>query len=331
MTNFPDLSIPTSPTSPTSPNGPSQESFFTPPRKVEVFARLTQKSGEAGHNARNRDLVERCREVWGITSRREKERELEGVIKRWSDTIGTREEIEWGKTVAEGVRDLLASMGSGEPLPPVLQALLGNLLALLKTSVGSIFPLESICSPPSPSMLHILKTTGPALLAEAGAKKTIAELGDEIKGGAVGEYVMIAGDTMGGMDGMNGGAMRNVGDSGKDRVVEGFETAGRWIEEEIGSIRKIWGNGLGSYVVYYNLPERIPCLWKVVESCGKLMVLDTRRALNPAAIILSRQLPLYLAELQVLDKPRHGAAADVFGLYEMTGRLLSLWEELCPG
>jgi hypothetical protein len=53
--------------------------------------------------------------------------------------------------------------------------------------------------------------------------------------------------------------------------------------------------------------------------------------LNPPSIILSKQLPLFLAELQAFDQPQPGRKADViFGLYEKTARLLSLWEDVCP-
>jgi hypothetical protein len=54
------------------------------------------------------------------------------------------------------------------------------------------------------------------------------------------------------------------------------------------------------------------------------------RPLNPAAIILSKQLPLFLAELHSLDQPR-GGASDIFGLYSRVGALLQIWDELCPG
>jgi len=40
-------------------------------------------------------------------------------------------------------------------------------------------------------------------------------------------------------------------------------------------------------------------------------------------------LPLFCAELQTLDRPRE-AASDIFPLYETTGRLLEMWDDLCP-
>jgi hypothetical protein len=53
--------------------------------------------------------------------------------------------------------------------------------------------------------------------------------------------------------------------------------------------------------------------------------------LDPPAIILSRQLPLFLAELQAFDQPQQGRKAEViFGLYEKTARLFSLWDDVLP-
>jgi len=54
------------------------------------------------------------------------------------------------------------------------------------------------------------------------------------------------------------------------------------------------------------------------------------RPVNPAAVVLSKQLPLFLAELYALDKPTGSDSGEIFTLYESTGRLLDMWEELCP-
>jgi hypothetical protein len=54
------------------------------------------------------------------------------------------------------------------------------------------------------------------------------------------------------------------------------------------------------------------------------------RPVNPAAVVLSKQLPLFLAELYALDKPTGSDSGEIFTLYETTGRLLDIWEELCP-
>lgn len=54
------------------------------------------------------------------------------------------------------------------------------------------------------------------------------------------------------------------------------------------------------------------------------------RPVNPAAVVLSKQLPLFLAELYAVDKPTGSDSGEIFTLYETTGRLLDMWEELCP-
>lgn len=52
-----------------------------------------------------------------------------------------------------------------------------------------------------------------------------------------------------------------------------------------------------------------------------------RSILDPACIIIKCQLPLFLAEIHSLEKPR-GSASDIFTLYEITGKLLDLWDDL---
>jgi hypothetical protein len=63
-------------------------------------------------------------------------------------------------------------------------------------------------------------------------------------------------------------------------------------------------------------------LWLKPDICSQF---------DPAAVILSKQLPLYLAELQVLERPKtSGHANDIFSLYERTAKLVGLFEDLCP-
>lgn len=72
---------------------------------------------------------------------------------------------------------------------------------------------------------------------------------DELKAGAVGEYVAAVGSLMGGFGGEEDTGergMRRVGPRGKDKAVEGFEAVAKWIEKEVGNVRKVWGGGLGS-------------------------------------------------------------------------------------
>lgn len=47
--------------------------------------------------------------------------------------------------------------------------------------------------------------------------------------------------------------------------------------------------------------------------------------------MLSKQLPLFFAELQMLDGGVGVGSDRVFGLYEITGRLGAMWDDLCPG
>ncbi|WWD20945.1 hypothetical protein CI109_105423 [Kwoniella shandongensis] len=296
MKDFPDLAMPTSPNeynqsplSPTSAYGPDTtgSSFFTPPRTVEIFGRLTQRAGEAGHNPRTRDLVEKCREIWGISSRREKEKEMEGLLQRWGDSIGTKDEVPLARLIAEGVKLMSFGLRDGDPLPPVLTELLGNLLSLATTSLPTIFPTTSGLPPsPPPSLLLIFNAASELFSAQPEAAKALENASDELKGGAVGEYVEAVEHLTGGIGQADDG-LRHIGESGKDSMVEGFEKVALWMENEIAGVKRVWGKGLGS------------------------------------------QLPLFLAELQVLDKPR-GAASDVFTLYEATGKLLDYWDDLCP-
>lgn len=227
---------------PPSPTTPGAQAFFIPPRKVEVFRRLTERAAEAaGHGSRSRDLIERCRDVWGVASRRDKEKAMEGMIKRWGDSIGTLEERSWGKSVAEGVEDLVAS-GMGDHLPPVLQPLLSNLLGLIVTSIPTIFPTSDLPPPPPPaSLMPIIAAAPDLLLNQPEARKSIENVLDELKALAVGEYVSIVGVMMGGV-GMNGDTMRPTA-TGKDGMVEGFEKVASWMDREVANVRKVWGDG----------------------------------------------------------------------------------------
>lgn len=203
--------------------------FFTPPRSSEVFGRLTVRASEAGHGSKTRDLVEKCREIWGIESRREKEKEVEGVVQRWLDSIGTKEESEWGRHLAEGIRDLVSSTASTD-LPKPLEAVLDKTLAMLTVSANTIFPTTELPPPrPAPSLLPIMGAGERVFFAQPHAVKAIEDLGDEIRALAVGEYV-VAADAMGGLS-------RESSD--------GLEKVARWIEREVTNVRASWGSGLG--------------------------------------------------------------------------------------
>ncbi|OCF44431.1 cytoplasmic protein [Kwoniella heveanensis CBS 569] len=310
LKDFPELAAPGSPTeysytpsAPLSPNSlrgdsSSSSSFFIPPRSVEVFGRLATKAGEAGHSTKTRDLVERCRDIWGIASRREKEKEMEGVIQRWGESIGTRDEVSLARSVAEGVKLMSYGLREGDPLPPVMADLLSTLLSLATTSLQSIFPTTSAPIPAPPPSLLIIFNAAPSLFsAQPHTARILENSSDELKGAAIGEYVQAVEHLTGGI-GQPDDTVRTIGANGKDSLVEGFEKVALWMENEVRDIKRAWHKGLGN-------------------------------SLNPASIVLSRQLPLFLAELQVIDKPR-GAASDIFTLYETTGKLLDLWDDLCP-
>jgi len=222
LTLFPELS---------SIDQPSQTGlFFTPPRQSEVFARLAARASEAGHSSKTRDLVEKCREIWGVESRREKEKELEQLVLRWNDTLGTRGEAEWGRHVAEAVRDLASS--SNDP-SPVLDDLLDRLLQMLSTSASAIFPTTDLPpTRPAPSLLPILSAGSQAFLEQPRCKKAIDDLSDELKALSVGEYVTAA-EHLGGMAG-----------SAEGDSPERFENVGAWIEREIKNVQTSWGKGL---------------------------------------------------------------------------------------
>ena len=296
LRDFPELAMPSSPIDFSFSS--SAELYFTPPSKGQVFARLNSRANEAGNTPQAKDLIERCREIWGIESRRGKERELEALVPRWGNSIGTREEVELGHLIVEAVSDIAPHIGPKEDLPPIITKLHGDLMALLADSVSSIFPTSSVPPPPpNPSVLPILRAA-PELLDRPPASKALQDLSDEVKGQAVSEYVMAMSHYgLSGMGEPNGNG--HVSESGKDAQVAAFEEIAEWMDKEVSTVRKVWRDGLGA-------------------------------ALNPAGIILSKQLPLFLAELPGLDRPRV-AASDVFPLYESTGRLLSHWDDLCPG
>ncbi|KAL7418776.1 hypothetical protein Q5752_006459 [Cryptotrichosporon argae] len=299
LSAFPDVATTGSADTDATPRSASEGAapFFTPPRRSEVLSRLAGRASESmGHNARVRDLIERCRGVWLVESRREREAELASMMHAWSASLGSRDEIEWARRLAETVRELAADAGS-EPLPPTLEDLVARCLGLLRESAVTIFPTGANPTAPSPSAILILRGAPKAVLSSQQSKRAISDMADELHGAAVGEYVAAVSEYMGGLGENEIGVHK--GANGKDAVVEGFEKVAGWIEKEVAAVQKVWGKGLGP-------------------------------AFNPAAIILSKQLPLFLAELQVLDRVT-GAASDVFHLYEVTARLVGMWEEMCPG
>lgn len=291
---FPDLTRPSSPGAAAAET--SADAFFMPPRKAAVFAHLVRRAAEAGNTIRAAELLEHCQNVWNVESRAEKEREVEELVRRWECSIGTREERELGNRLANASDDLVACLSPAEPTPRVLEHIRDVLHSELAKCVHSIFPTTDALPPaPPPSILPILQSAPDVFLRSQPAAKVLGELADELRGAAVGEYVMAA--TEMGIHSHEIGA--HTGESGKDAVMEGFEKLASWIIQEVTNVRQVWHNGLG-------------------------------KSLDPAAIIIHKQLPLFLAEIQVLETAT-SASSDVFVLYEVTARLLALWDKLCPG
>jgi len=224
LQSFPELEHSPDPLSLSNP-------FFTPPRQNEVFARLAARASEAGLGAKTRDLVEKCRSIWGIESRREKEKEAEQLIERWSEAVGTQDEVEWGRQLADCVRILTSTSND---FPKSLDQLLSRLIEMLGKAAGKLFPTSSLPPDrPPPSLLPILNAGGEVFFQQPRFQKSVEDLSDEIKGLAVQEYV-VAAEQLGGMGGSTGG------DS-----PERFENVGGWIEREIRNVQASWGSSLG--------------------------------------------------------------------------------------
>jgi hypothetical protein len=123
------------------------------------------------------------------------------------------------------------------------------------------------------------------------------------------------------LEGSNDSALMSGGEPQKS--LEGYERLADFIEDGAKRVGKVWPQ------------DRLNGLVTGSQYSGHQLILPLscyNRRLYPPTVILSKQLPLFLAELQVLDQPSSGTKADViFGLYERTARLIHLWEELCPG
>jgi hypothetical protein len=291
LTSFPALTQPGSPGTgfAQAAETPTQL-FFTPPRKAAVFAHLVRRAADSGNTIRAAELLGHCQSVWDVQGRAERERVVDTLIRRWEG-----EPAAYTRQLVEAIADLADSVAGDAP-SPVLENLRALLLAQLQPALHSIFPSTALPPPPPPAhLIPLLKSAPAVMLRHPVPARQLAEYADELRGAAVGEYVM-AGAEMGIHNHVVG---TQTGESGKDAVVEGFEKLASWIEGEITNVAKVWGSGLG-------------------------------RDLDPAAIILHKQLPLFLAEIQVLETAS-SAASDVFHLYEVTARLLALWDRLLPG
>jgi hypothetical protein len=289
MSGFPELAIPTSPAA----FGQQQESFFTPPRSAAVFARLARRA-EASSSRRAIELVDRCSKVWGVEKRDAKERAVENLLRQWDAAVRTADEVPIARRLADAAGDLASVLDPDEDTPPPLEELQTCLMEHLSKAVHDIFPVTADMPPLPPSLVPLFQAAPTVLLQPPRIVEMFDGLADELRGQAVAEYVTASMELMGDAHGQVIGA--STGESGKDAVVEGFERVASWMEAEIAGVEKAWPRG---------------------------------GPLDPAGIIASKQLPLFLAELQVLETAV--GAADIFGLFEVTHRLLQAWERLCPG
>ncbi|KAL1411961.1 hypothetical protein Q8F55_002954 [Vanrija albida] len=298
LASFPELAAPASPGA-MGKQEPGAD-YFTPPRKNAVFARMSRRASEATSESSSRksnELLVHCMEVWDVDNPAEKEREVENLVALWTRSLATPAELEHGQALISVVADYCDTVPS-DPLTGVLAKLHTTLLAELSSALGGIFPTTSMPPPaPLPSILPLLASAPEHFIRAPKSHEALENASNELIGAAVGEYVAAASEMMGGVHAAQVGQC--TGASGKDAVVEGFERVALWIEKEIKNVLKVWGKGLDPYF-------------------------------NPAGLILSKQLPLFLAELQVLETAGR-AASDVFVLYEVTDRLLRLWDDLCPG
>ncbi|KLT40639.1 hypothetical protein CC85DRAFT_303946 [Cutaneotrichosporon oleaginosum] len=290
MAGFPELAIPTSPAA----FGQQQESFFKPPRSAAVFARLVRRA-EASSSRRALELVDRCRKVWGVEKREAKERDVETALRQWDAAIGSSDEMPLARRLADVTSILAAVLDPDEDVPRPLEEVQNCLMEHLTNAVHEVFPLSADTQPAlPPSLVMVFQSAPSVLLHHPRALEMLDRLADELRGHAVAEYVTASMELMGDAHAQVIGS--TTGESGKDAVVEGFERVAAWIESEIKSVEKAW-------------PRNGP--------------------IDPAAIIASKQLPLFLAELQVFETAV--GAADVFGVFEATHHLLQAWERLCPG
>lgn len=314
--------------------------YFTPnTRKDDVYVRLVERAhlvlgsetplfrGSFGE----RELIEMCAGIWGIQAKSAKE--LQAVVGIWKSAVhehkqmelGRRRssiqlryisEMEWAKRVKEALAELKFDAEAGMDatdrrivLRP-LWALHDYLQKCVSEAVGTIYPTRPTppASPPasvaallsalysSPKTLTILP---PEVVVDSWNK-----IADELRAHAVGEYVQKTTEFLG-EDSSSGSPSETESQSSenhKDATLIGFERLADWIESGIRRVARVWPRNL---------------------IAGRL---------SPTATILSKQLPLFLAELHVLEGPDTNKirAESVFGLYEKTARLLSLWQDFCP-
>lgn len=314
--------------------------YFTPnTRKDDVYIRLVERAHLVlgsetplfRGNFGERELIEMCAGIWGIQAKSAKE--LQAVVGIWKSAVhehkqmelGRRRssiqlryisEMEWAKRVKEALAELEFDAEAGMDatdrriaLRP-LWALHDYLQKCVADAVTTIYPTTATPPAAPPASVTAL------LAALYGSPKTLTilppevvvdswnKIADELRAHAVGEYVQKTTEFLGedSSAGTPSDSDSQASGQSKDNTLLGFERLADWIESGIRRVARVWPRNL---------------------IAGRL---------SPTATILSKQLPLFLAELHVLEGPETNSirAESVFGLYEKTARLLSLWEDFCP-
>lgn len=200
-------------------------------------------------------LLDECVKVWHVPGEEERQKEVEGLIIAWTRSVGvsSAEEREWGKMLEEGISDLCAGKSDQADLGLAMEQLLTTLLGMLGKSVdammgggegwGSGRSNSTGVKGPPVSLLPVLRSGNGFLLRRDQSVKKLAEVEDELKGIAVGEYVQAVDWLMGGV---------GVGSSAAEQA-KGYVEVAAWIEEQILAIQAKWGDGLGSYVAFLTL------------------------------------------------------------------------------
>jgi hypothetical protein len=214
---------------------------------MEIYSTLCDRAEEnVTFQHRGRSLVDECVNVWNVPDEEERGKEIEGLIIGWTRSVGgpARDEAEWGRMLEEGVEDLCAG-GNGQ-LGPAMEQLLGALLGMLgKAADGMMDGGEGwgaltksrragVRAPPV-SLLPLLNSSGGILLRQDRTIKRLAQIEDELKGTAVGEYVQAIEALMGGV---------GVGSAAAEQAKGYVEVAG-WIEGVVSGIQAKWHDGLG--------------------------------------------------------------------------------------
>lgn len=215
---------------------------------MEIYSVLSDRAEEnVTLQRRAHAIVDECVKIWNVPGEEERQKEVEGLIIAWTRYVGisAKEEKEWGKMLEEGVGDLCAGQDDQASLRAGMDELLTALLGLVSKSAAGMMgggegwsgqgkSGDGVQAPPV-SLLPLLRSGDGVFLRQARTSKRLAEISDELKGSAVGEYVQAVEWLMGGM-GMS---------SATAEQAKGYVEVAEWIEGVVEGIQRKWANGLG--------------------------------------------------------------------------------------